>query len=93
MIDDDGAMVPFAGEGDRLIRRQWSMTSRWPVRTLPPRHSKAGLVDECHLFLTPIMVGGGKSALPPNVRLKLELLDEHRFGNGVMHLHYRTMTF
>jgi dihydrofolate reductase len=54
---------------------------------------KAGLVDECHLFLTPIVVGGGKQALPDNVRLTLELLDEHRFGNGVMHLHYRTMTF
>ena len=50
---------------------------------------KAGLVDECHLFLTPIMVGGGKKSLPDNVRLKLELLDERRFGNGVVHLHYR----
>jgi hypothetical protein len=39
------------------------------------------------------VVGGGKQALPNNVRLKLELLDEHRFGNGVMYLHYRTMTF
>ena len=53
---------------------------------------KAGLVDECHLFFTPIVVGGGKQALPNDVRLKLELLDERRFGNGVMHLHYRTMT-
>ena len=52
---------------------------------------KAGLVDECHLFLTPILVGGGKQALPDNVFLKLELLDEHRFGNGVVHLHYRIM--
>ena len=53
---------------------------------------RAGLVDECHLFLTPIVVGGGKQALPDNVRLKLELLDERRFGNGVVHLHYRTIT-
>jgi len=53
---------------------------------------KAGLVDECHLFLTPILVGGGKPALPDKVRLKLELLDERRFGNGVVHLHYRTRT-
>jgi dihydrofolate reductase len=51
---------------------------------------KAGLVDECHLFVTPIVVGGGKQSLPDNVRLKLELLDERRFGNGVVHLHYRT---
>jgi dihydrofolate reductase len=53
---------------------------------------KAGLVDECHLFLTPIVVGGGKRSLPNNVRLKLELLDERRFGNGVVHLHYRSRT-
>jgi dihydrofolate reductase len=52
---------------------------------------KAGLVDECHLFLAPIVVGGGKQSLPNNVRLKLELLDERRFGNGMVHLHYRTI--
>jgi dihydrofolate reductase len=50
---------------------------------------RAGLVDECHLFVTPVVVGGGTSSLPGNVRLKLELLDERRFGNGVVHLHYR----
>ena len=49
----------------------------------------AGLVDECHLFLCPIVVGGGKRALPDNVRAQLELLDERRFENGVVHLHYR----
>ena len=53
---------------------------------------KAGLVDECHLFVAPIVVGGGKRSLPNDVRLKLELLDERRFGNGMVHLHYRTMT-
>jgi len=53
---------------------------------------KAGLVDECHLFVAPIVVGGGVQSLPNNVRLELELLDEHRFGNGVVHLHYRTRT-
>jgi riboflavin biosynthesis pyrimidine reductase len=50
---------------------------------------KAGLVDEFHLFLTSIVVGGGKRSLPDHVRLKLELLDERRFANGVVHLHYR----
>jgi dihydrofolate reductase len=49
----------------------------------------AGLVDECHLFLCPIVVGGGKRALPDNVRAQLELLDERRFRNGFVHLHYR----
>ncbi len=49
----------------------------------------AGLVDECHLFLCPIVVGAGARALPDNVRAHLELLDEHRFEHGVVHLHYR----
>jgi dihydrofolate reductase len=53
---------------------------------------KAGLVDEYHLFLTPTIVGGGKQSLPDNVRLELELLDERCFGNGVVHLHYRSKT-
>src|SRR6202011_3566735 len=43
---------------------------------------RAGLVDELHLFVTPIVVGGGKRCLPDNVRLELELLDDRRFGNG-----------
>src|SRR5205085_9698572 len=53
---------------------------------------KAGLVDECHLFLTPIVVGGGTPALPTGVRLELDLLDERRFAGGVVHLHYRIKT-
>jgi dihydrofolate reductase len=51
---------------------------------------RAGLVDECHLFLTPIIVGGGKPSLPDGVRLELELLEERRFAGGTVHLHYRT---
>ena len=51
---------------------------------------RSGLIDECHLFIKPIIVGGGKAALPDNVRLELELLDERRFGNGVVYLRYRT---
>jgi len=50
---------------------------------------RSGLIDECHLFLTPILVGGGKQALPNNVRLELELLEERRFGNGMVFLRYR----
>ena len=49
----------------------------------------AGLVDECHLFVAPVVVGGGKRALPANVRVMLELLDERRFGNGTVYLRYR----
>ncbi len=51
---------------------------------------RSGLIDEYHLFLIPIIVGGGKSALPDNVRLELELLEERRFGSGVVFLRYRT---
>jgi dihydrofolate reductase len=50
------------------------------------------LVDECHLFVVPIVVGGGKRSLPDDVRVELELLDERRFGGGVVYLHYRTRT-
>ncbi len=51
---------------------------------------RAGLIDECHLFVIPIIVGGGKSALPDNVRLDLELLTERRFLNGTVYVRYRT---
>jgi dihydrofolate reductase len=53
---------------------------------------ESGLVDECHLFIAPVVVGGGKRSLPENVRLKLELLDERSFGSGMVLLHYRTTT-
>jgi dihydrofolate reductase len=51
---------------------------------------RAGLVDECQLFVAPIVVGGGTQSLPDNVRLELELLDERRFATGMVHLRYRT---
>ena len=48
-----------------------------------------GLVDECQLFLGPVVVGGGKRVLPAGVRADLELLDERRFDSGVVYLRYR----
>jgi dihydrofolate reductase len=51
----------------------------------------AGLVDECHLFLSPVVVGGGTNALPDGLRLDLELLGERRFGSGVVYLRYRVV--
>jgi dihydrofolate reductase len=51
---------------------------------------RAGLVDELHLFLTPVLVGGGKHALPEGVNLRLELLDERRFRSGTVFLRYRS---
>jgi dihydrofolate reductase len=51
---------------------------------------EAGLVDELHLFLAPIVVGGGKQSLPDKVRFELELLDTRCFGNGMVYLRYGT---
>ena len=59
---------------------------------LAARAFAAGLVDECQLFVWPMIVGGGKPALPAGIRTNLELLDEHRFNNGVVHLRYRIST-
>jgi dihydrofolate reductase len=49
----------------------------------------AGLVDECHLFIVPVLLGGGKPSLPSGIRAELELLGERRFSNGVVYLRYR----
>ena len=53
---------------------------------------RAGLVDELELFLSPVVIGGGNPALPDGLRLDLELLDERRFGNGVVQLRYAVRT-
>jgi riboflavin biosynthesis pyrimidine reductase len=52
---------------------------------------EAGLVDACHFFVAPMIVGGGKRFLPDKLRQKLELTDERRFGNGMVHLRYRVL--
>lgn len=49
----------------------------------------AGLIDEVHLFVYPLVVGGGKPGLPRGIRTDLELVDERRFASGVVHLHHR----
>jgi dihydrofolate reductase len=53
---------------------------------------KAGLVDEYHMFVAPSVVGGGTPSLPSNLRLALDLLDERRFGNGMVYLRYGIRT-
>ncbi|OAI42676.1 deaminase [Verrucomicrobia bacterium SCGC AG-212-E04] len=50
---------------------------------------RAGLVDEYHLLIAPVIAGSGNSYLPGNIRVNLELLDEHRFDNGLLHVRYR----
>jgi riboflavin biosynthesis pyrimidine reductase len=53
---------------------------------------EARLVDKYHAFVAPVVVGGGKRALPDGIHLDLELLDERRFGSGFVHLHYRVQS-
>jgi len=59
--------------------------------TLAAAALRAGLVDECRVFLNPVAVGGGLRFLPDDLNLRLQLLDEHRFSNGVMYLRYRVL--
>jgi dihydrofolate reductase len=57
--------------------------------TLAAHALRAGLIDDLHLFLSPVIVGGGTPALPDDLRLSLDLVAQRRFTNGVVHLHYR----
>jgi dihydrofolate reductase len=57
--------------------------------TLAAHAFNTGLVDECQLFIHPVLVGEGKPAFPSDARVQLDLLEEHRFGNGVVNLRYR----
>lgn len=82
----------FDPEAVRLMKAQAGRDITVGGPDLAAQAIKAGLVDECHLFVMPVVVGGGKQWLPNNVRLKLELMDERRFGNGVVHMHYRITT-
>jgi dihydrofolate reductase len=52
---------------------------------------RAGLVDECHLFIGPAIIGRGKPGLPGDMRVQLELLDERRFDNGVVYVRHRVI--
>ena len=79
----------FDPEAVRAMKadRDADLTIGGPV--LATHAFRAGLIDECHLFLSPVAVGGGTPALPQGLRLDLELLDERRFESGVVHVHYR----
>jgi dihydrofolate reductase len=82
----------FDPEAVRQLKARASRDLSVAGPELAARAIEAGLVDEYHLFIAPIAVGGGKQSLPDGVRLNLELLSERRFGNGTMHLHYRAAT-
>jgi dihydrofolate reductase len=79
---DPGAVRQMKERADRDI------TVGGPV--LAAEALRAGLVDECHLIVCPIVVGGGKKSLPSGMRLPLELLAERRFANGAVYLRYAT---
>jgi dihydrofolate reductase len=78
---------------DVEVVRRWKTQAQQDLSVGGPglaEHAlKAGLVDELRQFVTPVIVGGGTAYLPHGIHLDLELLDEHRFDNGVVHLHYR----
>ena len=80
----------FHPDAVRQEKRQPAATSSWAEPVSPPRRSGPVSFDELHLFLTPVLVGGGKHALPEGVNLRLELLDERRFRSGTVFLRYRS---
>ncbi len=79
---DPGAVRQLKARADRDI------TVGGPV--LAAEALRAGLVNECGLIVCPVVVGGGKKALPGGMRLPLELLAERRFANGAVYLRYAT---
>jgi dihydrofolate reductase len=80
----------FDPEAVRQLKAQASRDITVGYADLAGQAIKAGLVDELHLVIYPVMVGGGTSALPDGARVQLELLGQRRFGHGHVHLHYRT---
>ena len=80
----------FDAEAVRAMKAEGDLIIGGPE--LAGQAMRAGVLDELHLLLSPVVVGGGNPALPAGARLDLELLGERRFGNGVVHLHYRALT-
>jgi dihydrofolate reductase len=78
----------FEPEAVRALKERGDVSIGGP--TLAAEAIRAGLVDECELYLSPVVVGGGTRALPEGVRWNLELRDERRFANGVVYLRYVT---
>ncbi len=77
-----------AAVGQMKARLAHDMTVGGPG--LAAQALRAGVVDECQLFVAPVIVGGGTQLLPRDAYLKLTLLDQRRFKNGMVYLHYRT---
>jgi dihydrofolate reductase len=94
LTDVSTARTHIVAEFDADAVRELKVSSRRDISIGGPHLAaqaiRAGLVDEFHMFLSPVVIGGGNQSLPDNVRLDLDLLDQHRFPNGVVHLHYRS---
>ncbi len=73
-------------------KAQWTHDVALGGPTLAAHAIRAGIVDEYHLLVAPIILGGGKPVLPGNVRVTLELVDERGFDNGTVYLRYRART-
>jgi dihydrofolate reductase len=80
----------FDAEAVRALKAERDISVGGPG--LATEALRAGLVDEYHVFLAPVVVGGGTRSLPDAVRLQLELLGEHRFAGGVVYLRYGVTT-
>ncbi len=72
-----------------MVARQQRRFDVAPTWTRAGHALRAGLVDEILLVVWPVVLGAGKPALPADIRLDLELLDERRFASGAVHLAYR----
>jgi len=77
----------FDPDAVRALKEHGNVSVGGP--TLAAEAIRAGLVDEYHLLVTPVVVGGGTSVFPEGVRAGLDLADERRFANGVVYLRYR----
>lgn len=79
----------FDVEAIRKLKRESERDISIGGAGIAGRALEADLVDECHLFVNPVIVGGGKPAFRPALRRNLELLETRRFDNGVVYLRYR----
>jgi len=82
-------MREFDAEAVRALNAEATVPISVGGATLAAHAFRHGLVDEIHQFVHPVVIGGGTRFLPADVRLELELVDEHRFEGGVVYLHYR----
>ncbi len=78
----------FGPQAIRELKAQSTLDISVAGPTFAAHAIRAGLVDEYHLLVVPTMLGGGIRVLPSNVRIRLDLLDERRFANGMVYLRY-----